>query len=127
MAVSTKLPLAFVLVTPMCTNNGEYIDISFAAGHLMLVNLILGLSYLQFTGSIADLNDTVAVMSKVGHAQFPTTYCVPQCSVPLILSRKWQHVRDTLYKGIHAELNGTKAQVRYVSATMIPDPTTKGS
>jgi hypothetical protein len=98
--VSIKLPVAVVLI-----------NVAFAVGHLALVNLIFGLPYLQSTGAIVDLNDKVVVMSNVGHAHFPIEYYVSQCSVPLIVSSKIQHARDTRYKGIRAELNETKAQV----------------
>ena len=67
LAVSTELPVAFVLVTLMRTNSGEHIDVDFAAGHLVSVNLIFGLPYLQFTGVIVDLNGNVLVMPKIGH------------------------------------------------------------
>jgi hypothetical protein len=55
----------------MRTISREHIDIAFALGHLVLVNLMFGLPYLQSTGSIVDLNDNAVVVSKVGHAQFP--------------------------------------------------------
>ena len=54
LAVSTKPLVASVLTTPIHNNSGEPINIAFAAGHLVLVNLIFGLPYLQYTGSIVD-------------------------------------------------------------------------
>ena len=105
-AVSTELLVTFVLVTPMRTDSGEHIDVAFAAEHLVSVNLMFGLPYLQSTGAILDPNDSVMVMSKVGHTKFPIEYRLPGCSVPLLTSSKWQHARDTRYKGICADLNG---------------------
>ena len=127
LAVSTKLPFVFVLIVPMRIQSGESINIPFAAGYMMSVNLIFGLPYLQSTGSIVDLNDNVVAVSKVGHTHFPIKYCVTQCSVPSITSIKMQHARDTRYKGIHTELHEIEAQVQCVSAATISDPTTKSS
>ena len=93
----------------------------------MLVNLIFSLPYLQSTGAIVDLKDNFMVMSKVGHAQSPIKYRVPQYSIPLIAFIKWQHTRDIRYQGMCAELNGIKVKVQSVSAVTIPDTTTEGS
>jgi hypothetical protein len=128
LAVSTKMPVvAFVLVTPMRTTSGEHIDVDFAAGHLVSVNLIFGLPYLQSMGAIVNLNDSAVMMSKVGHTQFPIKYHVLQYSIPPIASSKWQHARGTPYQGICADLNRTKAQVESVSTATIPGATTEGS
>ena len=77
LAVSTELPVTLVLITPMRTNSGEPINVNFAAGHWVLVNLIFGLPYLQSMGPIADLNNNVVVVPKVRHSQFPIKYRVP--------------------------------------------------
>ena len=95
----------------MRTNSREHIDVAFAAGHLVSVNLIFGLPYLQSTSAIMNPNDSAVMVFKVDHTQFPIKYHVLQYSIPPISSSKWQHARGTPYQGICADLNRTKAQV----------------
>ena len=125
-AVSTELPVAFVFVTPMHSNSGQPINVAFVTGNMVSVNMISGLTYLQYKGSIMDLNDNVMVMSKVGHSQFPIEYCVPQCSVlkvKLESSNKNKQATNTRYKRIRDELNGIEALVQCVHAAVIPGAT----
>jgi len=123
-AVSTELPVAFVFITPMRNNSGQPINVAFAAGNLVSVNMIFGLPYLQSTGSIVDLNDNVVVMSKVGHSSFPIEYRVPQCCVPKADNESSdKQTTSTRYKGIRDELKGIEALVHCAHAAAIPGAT----
>jgi hypothetical protein len=122
-AVSTDLLVMFVFVAPMRNNSGQHINVAFAAGNMVSVNMIFSLPYLESTGSVVDLNDNIVVMSKVGHSQFPIGYRVSQCSVPKVefeSSNKNKQATNTRYKGVRNELNGIKALVQYAHVDVIP-------
>ena len=80
--VSTALPVAFEFITPYFHRDGSPINLIFACGPNVAVNAIVGIPFLQATGSILDFNDNVIEMTMVDEPPFPIDFRLPSNRTP---------------------------------------------
>ena len=82
--VSTALPVAFEFATPYFHRDGSPINLIFACGPNVAVNAIVGIPFLQATGSVLDFNDNVIDMTMVDAAPFPIDFRTPSNRTPTV-------------------------------------------
>ena len=82
--VSTALPVAFEFTTPYFHRDGSPINLIFACGPNVAVNAIVGIPFLQATGSILDFNDNVIEMTMVDEPPFPIDFRIPSNRTPTL-------------------------------------------
>jgi hypothetical protein len=82
--ITTKLTVGFQFHLPYLMHSGQPTSILIATGPNILVNLIVGLPFIQATGMILDVMDHVAELKTLVAPPFPIEYRRAMVHVPIM-------------------------------------------
>jgi hypothetical protein len=82
--ITTKLLVGFQFHFPYLTHASQPTSILIATGPHVMVNLIVGLPFIQATGMILDLVDNVANLKSLDCPPFPIKYRCAMVHVPIV-------------------------------------------
>jgi hypothetical protein len=82
--ITTKLTVGFQFHLPYLTRSGQLTSILIAKGPRVMINLIVGLPFIQATGMILDMMDQVAELKTLDAPQFPIEYHCTMMHVPIV-------------------------------------------
>ncbi len=83
-SVSTKLTVGFQFHLPYFTRTGQPTRILIATGPHVMVNMIVGLLFIQATGMVIDLSNHVADLRTLHMVPFPLEYRRATVHIPII-------------------------------------------
>ncbi len=82
--ITTKLTVDIQFHLPYLTRSGQPTSILIATGPHVMVNLIVGLPYIQAIGMILDMMDHIAELKTLDAPSFPIEYRCAMVHVPIM-------------------------------------------
>ncbi len=82
--ITTKLTVGFQFYLPYLTGSGQLTSILIATGLHVMVNLIVGLPFIQATGMILNTTDHIAELKTLDAPPFPIEYHCATVYVPIV-------------------------------------------
>jgi hypothetical protein len=82
--ITTKLTVGFQFHLPCLTCSSQLTSILIATGPQVMVNLIVGLPFIQAIGMILDMMDHAAELKTLYAPPFPIEYCCTMVHVPIV-------------------------------------------
>jgi hypothetical protein len=86
--ITPKLTVGFQFHSPYLMRSGQPTSILIAMGPHVMVNLIVGLPFIQARGMILDMMDHVAELKTLDMPPFPIEYCRATVHVPIVNESK---------------------------------------
>jgi hypothetical protein len=82
--ITAKLTVGFQFHLPYLACSGQPTSILIATGPHVMVDLIVGLTFIQATGMILDVTDHIAELKTLGAPPFPIEYRCTMVHVPIM-------------------------------------------
>ena len=120
--VTTDLTVAFEFHMPYVTRDGHPTSLIIATGPNVTVNSILGIPFLQATGMVIDLNDSVAAMTALDCPPFQLDFRRPQNTIPTPDFSQSTVRMCGLFRSIIDEIERLESHFAKVYTTTPPTP-----